>query len=149
MEMGWGTHLAQLVKKIFLLCGRSGLNPQIGKIPWRKVQQPTPVFMGFPGGSDGKESTCNVGGMGSIPGLGRSPGGGHGTPLQCSCLENPHEQRNLLGYSPCNHRESDMTERQTKHNTAQHSFPQDHFLKFYFFNHKMGVEFVKCFFCIY
>ena len=36
--------------------------------------------MGFPGGSDGKESTCNVGDLGSIPGLGRSPGGGHGNP---------------------------------------------------------------------
>ena len=45
--------------------------------------------MGFPGGSDGKESACNVGYLGSIPGLGRSPGGGHGNPLQYSCLENP------------------------------------------------------------
>ena len=44
--------------------------------------------MGFPGGSDSKESTCNVGDLGSIPGLGRSPGGGHGNPLQYSCLEN-------------------------------------------------------------
>ena len=42
--------------------------------------------MDFPGGSDGKESACNVGGPGSIPGLGRSPGGGHGNPLQYSCL---------------------------------------------------------------
>ena len=42
-----------------------------------------------PNGSDGKESTCLAGGLGSIPGLGRSPGGGHGNPLQCSCLENP------------------------------------------------------------
>ena len=37
---------------------------------------------GFPGGSDGKESTCNAGDLGSIPGLGRSPAGGHGNPLQ-------------------------------------------------------------------
>ena len=44
--------------------------------------------MGFPGGSDGKESACNVGYLGSIPELGRSPGGGHGNPLQYSCLEN-------------------------------------------------------------
>ena len=43
---------------------------------------------GFPGGSDGKESTCNVGDLGSIPGLGRSPGEGNGYPLQYSCLEN-------------------------------------------------------------
>ena len=45
--------------------------------------------MGFPGGSDGKDSTCNMGDLGSIVGLGRSPGGGHGNPLQYSCLENP------------------------------------------------------------
>ena len=44
--------------------------------------------LGFPGGSDGKESACNVGGLDSIPGLGRSPGGGRGSPLQCACLEN-------------------------------------------------------------
>ena len=45
--------------------------------------------LGFPGGSDGKESTYNEGDLGSIPGLRRSPGGGHGNPLQYSCLENP------------------------------------------------------------
>ena len=56
--------------------------------------------VGFPGGSDGKESTCSAGDLGSIPGLGRSPGRGHGNPLQHSCLENPHRQRSLEGYSP-------------------------------------------------
>ena len=45
-------------------------------------------FMGFPGGSDGKVSVCNVGDLGLIPGLGRSPGEGNGYPLQYSCLEN-------------------------------------------------------------
>ena len=44
--------------------------------------------LGFPGGSDSKESTSNTGGAGSIPGSGRSPGEGHVNPLQCSCLEN-------------------------------------------------------------
>ena len=44
---------------------------------------------GFPYGSDGKESACNAGDLGSFPGLGRSPGEGNGTPLQYSCLENP------------------------------------------------------------
>ena len=44
---------------------------------------------GFPGGSDSKESACNVGGLGLTPGSGRSPEGGHGNPLQYSCLENP------------------------------------------------------------
>ena len=53
-----------------------------------------------PGGSDGKESTCSVGDLRSIPGLGRSPGGGNGNPLQYSCLENPHGQRSLMGYTP-------------------------------------------------
>ena len=42
----------------------------------------------FPGGSDGKESACNAGDTGSIPGLGRSPGEGNGNPLQYSCLQN-------------------------------------------------------------
>ena len=45
--------------------------------------------MGFPGGSDSKESTRNARDLGSIPGLRRSPGEGNGNPLQCSCLENP------------------------------------------------------------
>ena len=45
--------------------------------------------VGFPGGSDGKESTCNVGNLGLTPVLGRSPGGGNGNPLQYFCLENP------------------------------------------------------------
>ena len=47
---------------------------------------------GFPDGSDGKESACNAGDLGSIPGLGRSPGGGHGNPLHYSCLENPMDR---------------------------------------------------------
>ena len=46
------------------------------------------TIYGFPGGSDGKESACNAGDLGSIPGLGRSPAEGNGYPLQYSCLEN-------------------------------------------------------------
>ena len=53
------------------------------------------TLLGFPGGSDGKESACNAGDLGSIPGLGQSRGGGHGNPPQYSCLENPHGQRSL------------------------------------------------------
>ena len=45
--------------------------------------------MGFPGGSEVKESACNAGDLGSIPGSGRSPGEGNGNPLQYSCLETP------------------------------------------------------------
>ena len=66
--------------------------------------------MGFPGGTDSKESACNVGDLGSIPGLERSPGEGNGNPLQYSCRENPHGQRSLVGYSPWGRKESDMTE---------------------------------------
>ena len=48
--------------------------------------------MGFPGGSDGKESACNVGDLGSIPRSGRSPGKGNGYPRQYSCLGNPMDR---------------------------------------------------------
>ena len=61
-------------------------------------------------GSDDKESICNAGDLGPIPGLGRSAGVGHGKPLQYSYLENPHGQRSLAGYSPWGRKESDMTE---------------------------------------
>ena len=67
------------------------------------------IYLGFPGGLVGKESTCNVGDLGLIPGLGRSPGGGHGNPLQYSCLENPHGRKSLVVYSLWGHKESDMT----------------------------------------
>jgi len=49
------------------------------------------VPLGFPGGSEVKASACNAGDLGSISGLGRSPGEGNGTPLQYSCLENPKD----------------------------------------------------------
>ena len=66
--------------------------------------------MGFPGGSDSKESACNAGDLGSVPGLGRSPGGGHSNPLQYSWLENSHGQRSVLSYSSWGLKESDTTE---------------------------------------
>ena len=58
-----------------------------------KKQSLSTVSTGFPGGSDGKESACNAGDPGLIPRLGRSPGRGHGNPLQHSCLENPMDRR--------------------------------------------------------
>ena len=58
-----------------------------GKTPWRRDRLPTPVSLGFRGGSAGKESTRNVGDPGLIPGLGGSPGEGEGYLLQCSGLE--------------------------------------------------------------
>ena len=60
-----------------------------GEDPLRRDRLSSPVFLGFPCGSAGKESACNAGDLGSVPELGRSPGGGHGNPLQYSCLENP------------------------------------------------------------
>ena len=66
--------------------------------------------MGFPGVSVGKESACNAGDPGSVPGLGRSPGEGSGYPLQYSCLENSMDIRSLVGYSPWGRKESDTTE---------------------------------------
>ena len=66
---------------------------------------------GFPGGSDGKESTCNVGDLGSIAGLERSPGGGHDNPLQYSCLENPMDRgawQAAIGWQRVWHDSSDL-----------------------------------------
>ena len=56
-------------------------------------------------------NTGDIRDSGSIPGLGRSPGGGHGNPLQYSCLKNPHGYRSLVGYSPQGCKELDTTER--------------------------------------
>ena len=56
----------------------------VRKISWRRDKLPTPVFLGFPGGSAGKESACHAGDSGSIPGSGRSPGEGISYPLQYS-----------------------------------------------------------------
>ena len=61
-------------------------------------------LLGFPGGSDSKDSACNVGDPGSIPGLGRSSGEGNGNPLQYSCQENSMGRGIQLG-----HKELDMT----------------------------------------
>ena len=68
------------------------------------------VCLGFPGGSDGKESASNAGDPGLIPGLGRSPGGGTDSPLQYSCLENPIGQSSLAGCSPWHCKELDKNE---------------------------------------
>ena len=104
----WASLVAQLVKNLPVMqatpvwfLGR--------KFPWRRDRLPTPVFVGFPGGSVGKESACNAGDLGLIPGLGRSPRGGYGNRLQYSCLESPHGQRGLVSYSPRGRKELDMT----------------------------------------
>ena len=86
-------------------------------LAWRRDRLPTPVFLGFRGFSDGKESACSVGDLCLSPPLGRSPGG-HGN--HSSSLESPHGQRCLVGYSPWSRKESDMTERLS---TAQQQIP--------------------------
>ena len=79
--------IPQLVKNVPAM-QETQFNSWVGKIPWRRDRLPTPVFLGFPGGSAGKESAYNVGDLGSIPGLGKYPGEGKGYPLQYSGLEN-------------------------------------------------------------
>jgi len=73
---------------MFLQCRRLQFDSWVRKIHWRRARLPTPVFLGFPCCSAGKESTCKAGDLGLIPGLGRSPGERKGYPLQYSVLEN-------------------------------------------------------------
>ena len=115
----------RIQKQLDLLCGTSAKGAKTAE--WKfgergsKVSSPigrkrvweletSTVEQGFPGGLAGKESACNAGDPGSIPRSGRCPGEGHGNPLQYSCLENPHGQRSLAGYSPYGCRESDTTQ---------------------------------------
>ena len=101
--------VAQLVKNC-LQCTRPWFSSWVGKIPWRRDRLSTPVFLGFPSGSDSEGSACSMGDPGSIPGSGRSPEGGCGNLLQYSCLGNPHGQRSLVGYSPWGRKETDRIE---------------------------------------
>jgi len=64
------------------------LIPGSGRFPWRRDRLPIPVFLGFPCDSASKESACNAGDLGSIPGLGRCPVERNSYPLQYSGLEN-------------------------------------------------------------
>ena len=89
---------------------RPQFNSGVRKFPWRRDRLPTPAFLGFSGGSHGKESAHNAGDLDLIPGLGSSPRGGHGNPLQYSCLENPLGERRLVGYSSGGCKESNTIE---------------------------------------
>ena len=125
--------VAQLVR-ICLECRRPQFDSWVRKIHWRRDRLPAPVFLGFRYGSARKESACNAGDLGSIPGLGRSREEGKGYPLQYTGLENSmdcivdgvaeldtteqlslhftsvflpgkfHGQRSLAGYSPWDHK---------------------------------------------
>ena len=96
---------------------------------WAPEPFEVPSFLpGFPGGSDSKESACNMGDPALISGPGRSPGEGTGNPLQYSCLGNPmdrgaspgksHGQRSLEGYSPWGHRVGQLPHTHT--NSSRH-----------------------------
>ena len=76
----------------------------------RRDRLPTPVFLGFPGGSAGKESNCNAGDLGLIPGLGISPGGGHATHSSILAGRTPWTEE-PGGLQSMGLQESDMTER--------------------------------------
>ena len=89
------------------------------KSPWRRDRLLTPVFWGFAGGSDSKESAYIVGDLGLNPRSGRSPGEGNGNPLQDSCLENPTDRG---AWRPTVHvvrGESDTTDRLTLTDTFE------------------------------
>ena len=94
--------------------------------------------MGFSGGSDGKESACNMEDLGSVPGLGRPPGEGDGKSLQYSCLETIMDRGawGLAGYSPWGCKDSDTTEQLTQTQTHTHTYTeamniQNMFIKLY------------------
>ena len=97
--------------------------------------------MVFPCGSAGKEPACNAWDLGSIPGLGRSPGGGHGNPLQYACLENSHGQCSLVGYSAWGLRVGH--DWATKHSTTAESEeePKDLLIKVKEESEKAGLKF--------
>ena len=79
-----------------LLLGRKAMTKLDSILNSRDITLPTKIHivkaMGFPASSTGKESASNTGDSSSVPGSGRSPGGGHGNPLQYSCLENPMDR---------------------------------------------------------
>ena len=101
MELVHGTNLAELERRGEIRLGRksqeSGCLPPPGTLWFFTRSDTTPLIpQGFPGGSGGKESTCNAGDMGLIPGSGRCPGEGNGNPLQYSCLEVPWTEERAL-----------------------------------------------------
>ena len=136
---GWASLVIWLVKN-WTAMQETQFDSSVRKSPWKSDRLLTQVFMysvysvqyiyaeymypvfNIPSsGSDSKESAGNVGKLGLIPGLGRSPRGEHGNPLQYSFLENPHG-RTLVGYSLWGHRESDMTKHSIAFTfTKQHS----------------------------
>ena len=94
-------------------CGHGACRVTIPTVLLLKYEIINPFHLGFPGGSNSRKSACNSGYLGLIPRLGRSPEEGNGYLLQYSCLENPHGQRSLAGYSPWGHKKLGTTEQLT------------------------------------
>ena len=104
--------VAQLVKNRPAI-RRPLFDSWVRKIPWRRDRLSIPVFLGFPGGSHGKESACNAGDLGLIPGLGipwRIPWRRAWQPTPVFLPGEFHGQRSLVGYSSWGHKESDTPE---------------------------------------
>ena len=92
----------------------SQLNIHEGEKPFISYQTQNKLDIdqrGLPRWLSDKDSTCQAGDLGSVPGLGRSAGEGNGNPLQYSCHGESHGRRSLIGYSPWGRKESDTTER--------------------------------------
>ena len=114
----WASLVAQLVKN----------RPAMQKTPVWSLGREDPLekelathssILGLQWFTDGRESASHAGDLGSMPGLGKSPGRGYGSPLQYSCLENnPHGQSILGGYNPWGHKQLGMTD---WHHTAHSS----------------------------
>ena len=99
-------------------CRIRQLNSWVETFLWRRDRLPTPVFLGFPGSSDGKESSCNEGDLGLILVLGRSPVERNSYPRQSSCLENSMDrgawQATVHGVAKSRTRLSDWTQQQRR-----------------------------------
>ena len=109
-EMGIPDHLTCLLRNLYA-DQKATVRTGHGTIDWFQIGKG--VRQGCILSPCLKNLPANAGDLrdkGCIPGSGRSPGGGHGNPLRYSCLEKPHGQRSLVGYSPWGHKESDMTE---------------------------------------
>ena len=125
--------ISKLLNRITIWCGVStyGYMPKIIESRDSNKYLCTNVHS-FPGGSGNllvkipNHLPCGTH-LGSIPGLRRSPGGRHGNPLQCSCLENPHGQTSLAGCSPWSRKESDNIKRLSTDTARRCSLQQPHY----------------------
>ena len=95
---------------IRLQCRRPCFDSSVRRIPWGRDKPSTPVFLGFPGGSDGKESACNVIDLGSVPGLGRFPWRKKWLPTLIFWPGEFHGQRSLASCSPRDDEESNRSD---------------------------------------